>query len=199
MIPRGFWRHFLSCRKGGPLIEFGFIAPTVLLAISGVIDLMLVMFVTSLMEGGLQDASRLGRTGFQPANMSRQDAIAQKIADATIGLVDMNNVQIATTVYPSFDSVGQPEPFQDASPFNGVYDAGEQYNDVNGNGQWDPDMGLAGLGGPGDVVLYQVTYDWSLLTPLVGELLGQGGKIPLSVSVAVRNEPWGTPPPPLGP
>lgn len=191
------WRRYLTCWKGSSFIEFAFIAPAVLLAITGVMDLMMVLFVQSLMEGGLQDASRLGRTGFQPNNMSREEAIVQRIADATIGLVNMEQVQILTTVYPSFDSIGQPEPFEDAAPVNGTYDPGENYSDVNGNGQWDADMGSAGLGGPGDVVLYQVSYEWSLLTPLVAQVFGSNGKVPISASVAVRNEPWSEPPPPI--
>ncbi len=50
-------------------------------------------------------------------------------------------------------------------------------------------MGLAGLGGPGDVVLYTVTADWALLTPLIAPLMGEGGVMQLEASVAVRNEP----------
>ena len=30
--------------------------------------------------------------------------------------------------------------------------------------QWDADMGAAGLGGPSDVVVYRLTYDWGIIT-----------------------------------
>jgi len=203
MFAQRAWRRLLSCRRGSSFIEFAFIAPAVFLAISGIIDLMMVMFVTSLMEGGLQDASRLGRTGFQPVTGTREQAIIQRIGDATVGLVDMNQVNITTTVYPSFEDINQPEPYTDVNG-NGQWDADqgngtpEPFQDVNGNGTWDPDMGATGLGGPGSVVLYQVSYDWSLLTPLVADLITQNGKIPITASVAVRNEPFGTVAPPLG-
>lgn len=55
------------------------------------------------------------------------------------------------TVRPSFGDVGKPEPYVDSSPGNGAYDAGEDFTDINGNGQWDSDMGQAGLGGPATV------------------------------------------------
>lgn len=184
------WQRVLSCRRGASVIEFAFTAPIVLLMVTGVIDFLLVMFVTSLIEGGVRDASRLGRTGFQPAAISREDAIRNMIADAGVGLVDPSSVTINYTIYPSFQDIGQPEPYEDDNPANGAYDAGELYTDVNGNGQWDSDMGAAGLGEPGDVVLYQVGYNWTLLTPLVGHLAGNGGVIPITASIAVRNEPW---------
>jgi hypothetical protein len=56
-------------------------------------------------------------------------------------------------------------------------------------------MGAAGLGGPGDVVLYPVSFDWSLLTPLMAPLAGADGKLRLSASIAVRNEPYNVLPP----
>lgn len=192
------WSRFLRCERGISALEFGFVAPVILLTITGIVDLMMVMFVTSLMEGGLRDASRLGRTGLQPVNMSREEAMTQKIAQATLGLIDMEDVQIETKVYQSFDQIQQPEPFEDDNPANGIYDIGEAFTDVNGNGLWDSDMGATGLGGPGEVVLYQINYDWHLLTPMLPAILGNGGIFSLKASVAVRNEPWEDPNPPLG-
>jgi Flp pilus assembly protein TadG len=193
MIARRPWRHIISCIRGSSALEFAFVAPIVFLAITGIIDFMMVMFVSALMEGGLLDASRLGRTGFVPATETREQAIRDRIASATIGLIDMSKVTINTTVYPCFDAIGEPEPYDDDHPANGTYDAGEVYTDVNGNGQWDPDMGSTGLGGPGSIVLYEVQYNWAALTPLIGHFFGPNGTIPLSVSVAVRNEPFGNP------
>ncbi len=193
MTDHRFWRPFLRSEDGSSLVEFAFVAPIIFLAIAGIIDLMMVLFVTSLMEGGLQSASRLGRTGFQPAGITREDAILQEVNDATVGLLDTNELTITTSVYPCFDAIGQPEPYVDDNPANGSYDPGEAFTDVNGNLLWDSDMAASGLGGPGSIVLYEVFYDWAALTPIMGQFFGPGGKIPLSVSLAVRNEPFGTP------
>jgi hypothetical protein len=62
--------------------------------------------------------------------------------------------------------------------------------DVNGNGQWDDDMGKAGLGNPGDVVVYTVTYPWPIMTPLMKPIIGNS--ITLTARSVVRNEPYGT-------
>ena len=56
-------------------------------------------------------------------------------------------------------------------------------------------LALAGLvtlacGEGGDVVLYRVDYEWPLLVGLLAPVFGNDGKVPLSASVAVRNEPY---------
>jgi hypothetical protein len=155
----------------------------------GVLELAAVLIVNVLVEGGLREASRAGITGYVPAGQSRQDMILGLISQHTLGLVTAATANIDIRVYPSFNSVGQPEPYADVNG-NGTWDAGESFNDVNGNGVWDPDMGSAGLGGPGDVVQYRVTYDWRLLTGLLVPALSSDGNIRLSATVVVRNEPY---------
>lgn len=191
MTVRRPWRRIISCVRGSSALEFALVAPVVFLAISGIIDFMMVMFVSALLEGGLLDASRLGRVGLDANDATaREQAMRDRIADATIGLVDMSKITITTKAYPCFDAIGKGEDFIDANS-NGSFDAGEVYTDSNQNGQWDPDMGVPGMGQPGQIVLYEIHYDWAALTPLIGHIFGPNGTIPLSVSVAVRNEPFG--------
>lgn len=178
-------------RKGSAVTEFAIAAPVVIMAIVGIIEFSMILFVSSLLEGGLREASRFGLTGFQPNGLTREERILKIIEDHTHGLVDGTAVNLSTLVYPSFDSIGQPEPFTDENS-NGTFDAGEPYMDVNGNNQWDPDMGAAGLGGPEDIVLYTIEYDWPLMTGMLNGFVGNDGKIGLRASVVVRNEPYGT-------
>lgn len=178
-------------RKGSAVTEFAIAAPVVIMAIVGIIEFSMILFVSSLLEGGLREASRFGLTGFQPNGLTREERILKIVEDHTHGLVDGTAVNLSTLVYPSFDSIGQPEPFTDENS-NGTFDAGEPYMDVNGNNQWDPDMGAAGLGGPEDIVLYTIEYDWPLMTGMLNGFVGNDGKIGLRASVVVRNEPYGT-------
>ncbi len=194
MIGLALLRRFLRCRKGVSALEFALVAPVMLLTITGIIDIMLVCFVTSLMEGGMRDASRLGRTGYNPPTGTREEAILQKIADATFGLVDMSQAQVSILTYEDFSAIGQPEDYTDVNG-NSQYDAGEPWVDTNGNGMWDEDQGAAGAGSSSSIVQYTVRYDWKLLTPLLPTFLPNGDTFPIVVSVAVRNEPWGGPPP----
>jgi Flp pilus assembly protein TadG len=186
----GVFRDILRCCRGVAALEFAFAAPVVVAIAAGIFELAMVMFVSTLAEGGLREASRFSITGFVPSGTTREDRILQILKDHTIGLVDVDAATITFRVYPSFGDIGKPEPFTDTSPANGSYDAGEAYQDINGNGQWDADMGAAGLGGPGEVVLYTIAFDWALLTPLVSPFMGTDGKLRLTSSVAVRNEPF---------
>ena len=49
-------------------------------------------------------------------------------------------------------------------------------------------MGKAGLGGPSDVVVYRLSYDWGVVTPVMREIVG--ATVTHTSSVAVRNEPF---------
>ncbi len=178
-------------REGSALIEFALSAPLIVMAIIGIVEFSMILFVNSLLEGGLREASRFGLTGFEPGGLTRQERILQIVEEHTHGLVDDSAAHLDTLVYPSFDSIGEPEPYTDENG-NGQHDEGEPYMDVNGNNQWDPDMGATGLGGPEDIVLYTLTYDWPLMTGLLGDFIGENGTFPLRASVVVRNEPYGT-------
>jgi len=180
------WRD----RQGIAAIEFAIMAPVLILIITGIMEVAMVLTVSSLLEGGLRDAARFGITGSAPGGTTREDQIKKIIGDATIGLVDMTTATIDTLVYPSFGDIGQPEPFVDQNS-NGTYDMGEPFTDINSNGVWDADMGAAGLGGPGEIVLYKIKYDLGLMTPLLSAIMGGADdKVTLRASIAVRNEPY---------
>jgi len=187
-------KRLFRCRKGITVIEFAIAAPVVFATVAGVLELAQVMFVMTLSEGALREASRFSITGFTPPGMTREERILEILGDHTIGLVDMTEATVTYKVYPSFNDIGKPEPFTDNAPANGTYDAGEAFQDINGNGQWDPDMGAAGLGGPGEIVLYTIEFDWALMTPLVSPFMGTDGKMTMTSSVAVKNEPFSEPP-----
>lgn len=183
------WRRFWRCRRGATAIEFAFGGPIVILAVAGVIELSMIMFVTTLLEGGLREASRFGITGANTETATREEHIKALIAEHTIGLVDVDQADLTYLVYQSFDSIGQPEPFTDVNG-NGTYDEGEPFTDVNNNDQWDADQGEEGVGGPGDIVLYKIVVDWPLVTPLLVPFIGEEGIVKLGASLAVRNEPY---------
>ena len=174
---------------GASIVEFALVAPTLVLFVIGVIEVAMILFVNTLLEGSVREAARYGITGYVMQGFDRSEIIRNIVSQNTIGLVDMDRLELETITYPSFSAIGKPEPFTDTNG-NGTRDGGEAYNDVNGNGQWDAQMGVADAGGPGDIVVYTITYDWPLLTTFLGDLLGRNGLIKLRASYAVRNEPW---------
>jgi hypothetical protein len=178
--------RLLRCRRGATAVEFALVLPALLLFIVGGIEMAIVLFIGSSIESAVVEASRYGITKPEPG-ISRADKVLEIVEAKTYGLLDMDQVDLETLVYDSFDDIGKPEPFEDANG-NDSWDAGETYTDVNGNGQWDEDIGEAGLGSGGDVVVYRLSYDWGLVTPVLRELLGES--VTHVSSVALRNEPF---------
>jgi Flp pilus assembly protein TadG len=179
---------------GAAMVEFALVGPLFIALLCAIMEFSGIMFVQAILEGSAREASRYGLTGFTSGGVSREDQILAIVENNTYGIVDMDELQMETLVYENFGDVGQPEPFTDENG-NGVWDNDEPYTDINGNGTWDPDMGAAGLGGPGDVVVYRMSYDWSIMIPLFRPFFGNS--ITLQSNIAVRNEPF-TPPPPAG-
>jgi hypothetical protein len=176
-------------KRGASAVEFALIAPVCMALVCVFIDLSMVMFITNVMEGGLREASRYAITGYLEPGKTREQKIAEIVKDHSYGLILESDLTIIYKIYPSFEDVGKPEPFVDTNG-NGKHDSGEPFTDVNKNGQWDADMGAAGVGGPGDIVAYTVEYKWTLWTPLASEVWGDGGRITLNATIAVRNEPY---------
>lgn len=179
-------RRMRSDQRGTAAIDFAFVAPVLFLFLMGTVEMSVTLFLSAALEEGVLQASRYSITGFTSGGLSRQDRVLEILKTYTFGLLDLKDENVTTLVYPNFASIGKPEPFTDVNG-SGGWDAGEPFMDVNGNGSWDADMGSAGLGGPGDIVVYKVDYRWGYLTELLEPLLGD---ITVTGSVAVRNEPF---------
>src|SRR3989304_1326724 len=152
-------------------IEFALAAPILLVLIVGMIEIAMVMFISVAVEGGLREAARFGITGAAPVGLTRQQQIMNILDAHTLGLIDIATATITLKAYGSFGAIGQPEPFNDISPANGIYDLGEPFTDLNGNAQWDADRGVDGVGNAGEIVLYKINYDWLLFTPIIANML----------------------------
>lgn len=177
---------------GSAAIEFAFTAPLLIFTIVGIMEFSMIMFLNASLEGGLRDAARFGTTGYTPTGLDREQVIIDKLQSATLGFIAIEDDNVTALAYSNFSEIGQPEPYIDSSPANGQYDTGEPFTDVNGNGQWDADMGTPGLGGPCAVVVYRVETEWRLLLGLLADSIGN--PVMLRASTAVRNEPYGTSP-----
>ena len=174
---------------GVTAIEFAVIAPVLLLLLFGILEFSAIMLVSNIMESATAISSRLGKTGYQQAGLTREATILASINSKTQGLIDPAKLTVAAKSYSEFDKIGDPEPWNDANN-NGLAEAGE-YQDINGNGQRDLDMGIAGYGGAGAIVVYTVSYPWPVMTPLLRPLIGNAqGNYVITTSSVVKNEPY---------
>jgi Flp pilus assembly protein TadG len=180
-----FRRH----NEGATAVEFALIAPAFFIVTWGTVEVGMLAFASTLLEGAVREAGRAGITGYAPAGKSREQYVKDTVKKFTANFLDIDKITIDTKSYASFSNVGQPEVFVDLPPFNGNYDAGEAFTDTNGNGKWDSDQGKTGLGDPGSVVLYTLTYKWDFFAGYAKEIFGVPS-VNLTAAVAVRNEPF---------
>jgi hypothetical protein len=153
----------------------------------GILEFSLVMFASVTLESATNNTSRLGKTGYVAAGaIPRDQQIIANVKTKTTGFLDPAKLSISAKVYADLSKIGQPEPCITPSPCGGT--AGVNYTDVNGNGTWDADMGKAGYGAAGEVVVYTVSYQWDIFTPMVSSIIGT--PFTINARSVVRNEPF---------
>lgn len=191
----GFLRRLRQNQKGSALLEAAFVIPVISFAAIGTLEVGMTMVSTTMLEGAISEASRTGLTGYASAGITREQYINDLLREKTFGMVDLNNLVITQKIYEDFSDVGLPEPYTDVDA-DGAYTAGtDSYSDLNCNDQWDAEVGTFGVGGPGQVVLYQAVYDANFMTGFFSKMVGDAdGKIRLTASTVIQNEPFGTPP-----
>lgn len=176
--------------RGVTAVEFAILSPVLMLMLIGILEFALVFFSQQVMENVSYNVSRLGKTGFVDTDMTQEQTIRAMLAERLEGLIDIDTVGIQTTTYGQFSDIDANEPFIDANE-NGVRDDGENYTDLNGNGQYDGALAVTGYGQSGQITVYQITVPWRVFTPVLSHMIGDGnGNIVLESRVVVRNEPY---------
>jgi len=180
-------KRFAADTRGLTIIEFAIISPTLLVLMMGTFDLGFRAYATSVLQGEVQKAARdatleTGSTAGSALNSRVQTQVSRIIANGTWSF--------SRKSYSSFTRAGQAENFTDSNS-NGVRDAGECYQDENGNSNWDADVGLNGQGTSDDIVIYTASVSYPRLFPMYG-LLGWSANQTISASTTLRNQPYGT-------
>jgi Flp pilus assembly protein TadG len=171
-------------QRGSPIAEFAVVAPTMMLLIMGSMDLAYSSYVTSVLEGEIQKASR--DSGLEGSG-DKLAAIQTKAENQVKILVKNATFTPLRKSYTSYLSV-KPERFTDKNG-NGQYDAGECFDDVNANRQWDSDPGNNGQGGANDVAAYTMKMSFPRLFPLAG-MIGLSSTETITVKTYLRNQPY---------
>ena len=193
---RKFLKRVRQSQTGTAIIEFAFVLPMVSLATIGTLEVGITMVSTVLLEGAISEASRSGMTGYAADGKTREEYINDLLHERTFGMIDLSNLVVKQKVYDNFGNVGLPEPNTDTDG-DGSYSAGvDSYTDMNCNDSWDSEVGTDGVGGPGEVVLYEAVYDADFMTGYFSKMISDDdGKIRLTASTVIQNEPYGTPSP----
>lgn len=185
-------RHLLCDRAGVTIVEFAIVAPVMLVLLGALLELGYVAFARSTLESAILDASRDARVAECPGQAAA--LIEQELVRRMSVIASHEGKPPVLTVRSygnDFGNVGTPEPFTDLD-FNGSFDPGEAFVDVNGNGEWDADMGKTGdFGSFGEVVQFDARFDVASLFPFVAARINDNvGFYPIAAETVVRNEPF---------
>ncbi|WP_218847415.1 TadE/TadG family type IV pilus assembly protein [Sphingomonas sp. R3G8C] len=173
--------------QGVTALEFALAAPLLLMIMAVLIELGMSYYLQTVLVGTINAA---GRASSMQSAQTTSSTIDSQVTARIHHVIPWATVAFNRGNYTDFTNVGQPEDFTDTNK-NGQYDLGECFNDANGNGVWDSDMGATGLGGANDVVVYTVTVSYA---PLFGfsSMLGLPSTMHASSSTIMRNQPFAT-------
>lgn len=177
----------LRDERGATIVEFALIAPVLLLTVLGIFDLGHNMYTTSMLQGAIQQAARNSTI---EGSASRTDALDGIVTEAVHAISPDATLQFQRAAYASFSDVSRPEDYTDVDN-DGACNNGEPFEDVNGNGAWDADRGVAGQGGARDAVLYSVTISYPRLFPVARFIPGQSDNFTMVAKTVLRNQPYG--------
>lgn len=178
--------HLLRDEGGATAVEFALIAPALLTMLFGLFDLGHNMYTAQMLQGAIQKAARDSTIESAATSSAQLDSMVTKAVRA---IAPGAALTFTRKSYSNFTSVARPEDYNDLNS-SGICDNGEAFEDANGNGTWDKDMGRDGFGGARDAVLYTVSVTYDRLFPIAAFIPGQTKTFTLATSTVLRNQPY---------
>jgi Flp pilus assembly protein TadG len=168
-------REFAFCKKASAAVEFGLIAAPFFALLIALFQTAIVFFAGRVLDVTTADASRYILTG-QAQNASYTQAqFATYVCNNTFALFNCNNFMINVNTYSSFSTAVTTAPTL-------TYNSKGQ---VTNTWSYSP-------GGPTDIVVVQVMYQWPIVLGPLGfnlSTLSNGDRLLMSTAV-FRNEPY---------
>lgn len=170
---RSFWRD----ATGVVAVEFGIAAVPFFMMLIGILEAGLMFFTATLLEGGVNDASRLVRTGQVIDDSNPEASFRAKLCEKLI-LVDCQKVVIEIRAFPSFAAAGEDRP---------NYRTTTNQSGTAGDLMPRPIQ----LGSASQVMVSRVQYRYPFLSP-VGTLISGSteNSVPLLSTTVFKNEPY---------
>jgi Flp pilus assembly protein TadG len=163
---------FLADENAATAVEFGLVAAPFIALLVAIMQTFLVIFAQQLLQTVVTQSSRLVLTN-QAASMT-QAQFATQVCNQVRIIFDCNSLMIDVETYASFAAANTSAPTLN---FNAQ-------GQVTNSWQFNP-------GGPGDIVIVRVMYQWSVFGGPLGfnlSNLSNGNRL-IMASAAFQNEP----------
>jgi len=173
---RNLFHRFGRSRRGSAAVEFALVAPVFFALLFAIIETAIVFFASQVLETVTQVSARQIMTGqAQTAALTQAQFKTQVVCPAgslVTVLFDCNNLAINVQSYPAFTGV----------TISSLIDSGGNYTPANNYS----------LGGRGDIVVVQLSYQWPLFVTGLGyNISNLPGHMRLLVGTAAfKNEPY---------
>ena len=167
----GVTRRFARQKDGAVAVEFALVAAPFLAMVFAVMETAVIFFAGQALETAAADSARLILTGQAQSQGYDQAKFKQAVCGKIYGLFNCTGgLKVDVRNYLSFASVSTAKPIT-----NGVANIQENY----------------APGGPGDIVVVRLMYQWPVYVSLLGlNLSDNGNNRLLMATVAFRNEPY---------
>jgi Flp pilus assembly protein TadG len=166
-------RRFSRNRRGSAAVEFALVAPIFFGLLFAILELAMVFFASQVLETVTQDSARVIMTG-QAQNASfTQAQFKNLVCSKIVAMFDcVNGISIDVQSYSAFASINIADPI----------DASKNFVPPN---NYLP-------GGPGDVVVVRLFYQWPVFVTGFGFNLANVGtnRRLLTATAAFQNEPY---------
>jgi Flp pilus assembly protein TadG len=166
-------RRFRRNRRGSAAVEFALVAPVFFALLFAIIETAIVFFAGQVLETVTQDSARMIMTGqAQTTGYSQSDFKTYVCGKITVLFDCVAGISIDVQSYSAFSSVSITDPI----------DGGKNFVPPN---NYSP-------GGPGDIVVVRLFYQWPLIVTGLGYNIANltGSKRLLTATAAFRNEPY---------
>jgi Flp pilus assembly protein TadG len=166
-------RRFRRNRRGSAAVEFALVAPVFFALLFAIIETAIVFFAGQVLETVTQDSARMIMTGqAQTTGYSQSDFKTYVCGKITVLFDCVTGISIDVQSYSAFSSVSIADPI----------DGGKNFVAPN---NYNP-------GGPGDIVVVRLFYQWPLIVTGLGYNIANltGSKRLLTATAAFRNEPY---------
>lgn len=171
--------------RGATLVEFAIVAMPLIVMMMAMFDLGFREYISIQLAGALDQSARQVTVGTATTVATVKASVTAQIRTILPGAT----VTVVPSSYNAFSKVGKPEPITTDTAPTGVYNKGDCFEDVNGNGVWDADSGLSGTGGSDDIVYYTATVTYPEIVPM-RRLLGWSATETVTGTAMMKNQPY---------